>query len=416
MEKYWLLLEAYAFVWIENEEVLFYNSLSGGSFKCKITDALKPIIKELLNENNLYCVEITQRSLSHVDIYSLVKKLRNLFIGDLYSQSEFSGKPLVVVPRLSINEDLKNEVEDLNNVELFGQKILNNLYQITFYLTGKCQLNCKYCQKVHKQFVWCKKCNSSIDYNKIQNLLLQLKHSNLSQLNLVGGNPFNYYAFAELLKSVKQYSFKKNIYVHYKSIVCVKEISKCEFDKSFTIKVLVDCPIDKNILMRWMNLNYENVEFVVMITSLKDFEDVNAVSELNDCRVFYMPFYIESNLPFFEQNVYYNENDLQHIVWTKKDIFAHQVLNTNFFGSLMVDSDGKIYSNFNYFPIGEIDEDMAIIVSREMKEGEVWHKTRNNIPVCKDCIYKYLCPSPSNYEIIIGKNNLCHINNVIDKL
>lgn len=26
-----------------------------------------------------------------------------------------------------------------------------------------------------------------------------------------------------------------------------------------------------------------------------------------------------------------------------------------------------------------------------------------------DCIYQWLCPSPSNYELVIGQPNLCHI-------
>lgn len=48
------------------------------------------------------------------------------------------------------------------------------------------------------------------------------------------------------------------------------------------------------------------------------------------------------------------------------------------------------------------------IVQKEIQEGQSWLRTRKQEP-CNSCIYQYLCPSPSDYEIIIGRLNLCHI-------
>jgi len=45
---------------------------------------------------------------------------------------------------------------------------------------------------------------------------------------------------------------------------------------------------------------------------------------------------------------------------------------------------------------------------KEMLDNTAWRKIRNDYPCC-DCIYQWLCPSPSNYELAIGKPNLCHV-------
>jgi pseudo-rSAM protein len=50
------------------------------------------------------------------------------------------------------------------------------------------------------------------------------------------------------------------------------------------------------------------------------------------------------------------------------------------------------------------------IVHKEIDNGKSWFRIRNQAP-CNDCVYQWLCPSPSDYEIAIGRQNLCHINN-----
>ena len=44
----------------------------------------------------------------------------------------------------------------------------------------------------------------------------------------------------------------------------------------------------------------------------------------------------------------------------------------------------------------------------ETFEISVTIRVRDFTP-CKDCIYQWLCPSPSNYEIVIGRSNLCYV-------
>lgn len=107
MKKYWLLLEAYVFAWANENTALFYNSLSGKFVRIFQTEILKEIINSLLEENNLYCIEVTDVQLEHNEVREFVSTLRTMFMGDIYPQTKFTQKPLVVVPMESINEDKK---------------------------------------------------------------------------------------------------------------------------------------------------------------------------------------------------------------------------------------------------------------------------------------------------------------------
>lgn len=46
---------------------------------------------------------------------------------------------------------------------------------------------------------------------------------------------------------------------------------------------------------------------------------------------------------------------------------------------------------------------------KEMMTNDNWRRLRKNISICENCVYNFLCPDPSNYELVIGKNNLCNI-------
>jgi hypothetical protein len=41
--------------------------------------------------------------------------------------------------------------------------------------------------------------------------------------------------------------------------------------------------------------------------------------------------------------------------------------------------------------------------------GNAWLRIRGNEKPCNQCVNRDLCPSISNYELVIGKNNLCNI-------
>ena len=79
-----------------------------------------------------------------------------------------------------------------------------------------------------------------------------------------------------------------------------------------------------------------------------------------------------------------------------KDIFRKHIINKDNFGKLFILSNGDIYANILHKKLGNIKTD--------------WLRIRNQKPCC-DCLYQYICPSPSDLDLMIGQLNLCTVNN-----
>ena len=122
------------------------------------------------------------------------------------------------------------------------------------------------------------------------------------------------------------------------------------------------------------------------------------------------PVYDNTNLPFFEEQVFLEKEDIFSKPISMQEIMRNQVLNTHKFGKLFVASNGDVRAgSVLEAPIGNLHtESIRRLVHKEMTEGKSWLHIRNRKPCC-DCIYQWLCPSPSDYESVIGRPNLCYI-------
>jgi pseudo-rSAM protein len=121
------------------------------------------------------------------------------------------------------------------------------------------------------------------------------------------------------------------------------------------------------------------------------------------------PVYTGENLAFFEKNVFLTKEDILSTSISIKNIFANQSINIFDFGKIHIMPNGEVYANINHSLLGNIEtHSISEIVQNEVDEGKSWFNVRNMKP-CSDCIYQWLCPSPSDYEMTIGQSNLCHI-------
>lgn len=79
------------------------------------------------------------------------------------------------------------------------------------------------------------------------------------------------------------------------------------------------------------------------------------------------------------------------------------------FGKINIISNGDVYANVNHPILGSIyTHSIVEIVQYELDEGKSWLRVRDQNP-CNTCVYQWLCPSPSDYELFIGRSNLCHV-------
>jgi pseudo-rSAM protein len=121
------------------------------------------------------------------------------------------------------------------------------------------------------------------------------------------------------------------------------------------------------------------------------------------------PVYTGGNIAFFEENVFLVREDILSTSMSIKDFFFKQNMNTNDFGKINILTNGDVYANLNHPTLGNIStQSIDEIVYKELEEGKSWLRVRDQAP-CNNCLYQWLCPSPSDYEVAIDRSNLCHV-------
>ncbi len=82
------------------------------------------------------------------------------------------------------------------------------------------------------------------------------------------------------------------------------------------------------------------------------------------------------------------------------------------FGEISAFPNGDLYANINLPKLGNINLDsIENMLLSELKSGLSWRMIRNVQP-CNDCIYKILCPPPSNYDFAHNKVDLCLLDRI----
>ena len=73
--------------------------------------------------------------------------------------------------------------------------------------------------------------------------------------------------------------------------------------------------------------------------------------------------------------------------------------------------NGSITARMDGPTLGYVGRDELIdVIYKELVSNTAWRNIREGEP-CSQCVFQYLCPPPSNYESVIGKNNLCYVHN-----
>lgn len=91
-----------------------------------------------------------------------------------------------------------------------------------------------------------------------------------------------------------------------------------------------------------------------------------------------------------------------------KEITQKRIINQNFFGSMHIFSDNMIYTNLKSNSIAQISDSPKNILKKLLSKESMWFFTRKNLPTCSHCMYKNLCPSPSESELVANNFNFCY--------
>ena len=389
--KYWLYLEPFTFCFIKNKKALVYNSLSGEYFTCNMDRNIETIMNELLLPSNMYSILLTSSLMNDMYVRDFIKNIQKIMAGDILPETQEIDKPIIIFPKLNIYNDAKRFDS------LTRHNILENLRQVTICLdySTKSNLDRKYY-------------NMQFDVQIAKRLLDEIAHFKWIEIIIDAGKDItrNLPAFNYLKDISLELNLKLTIEINDRSLenINILDLEKC------MINILVYPDFDEKVLKEAVaqSQTFGNCFFTFHIATEDDYNRAESFCDEVELDGQYSLLYDRTNFHFFDKYLCLEEEEILLEKLNRKDIFRNQTLNTNDFGKLTIMPDGQIYAN-TYFPaLGTLNDDIRELIFKELTEGQSWLRIRNMKP-CSDCIYQWLCPSPSNYELATGKPNLCHV-------
>ena len=357
---------------------------------------LDTLIAGLLELENMYCIELDQSDVDDDLLSSFIKQVVDAGFGDLKPVIAGELKPISMVPVLKMQGALNTR--RIDHYIKHNDNMMGYLHEVEVCL-NKSIVNGESLK--------------SISYSDLLNFIESINiYKNWNKITISGEDIFLYPQFEAFNKILDEYSIQKTYVLNLKN--CSIDKSKYLFAvmESTELRINVESGFDKEKLEEVVyGLNNEEVsiELCFEITSEEDYHTVEeAIESLKLINYTIKPLFTGDNLPFFEENIYLTKEDINTIALTKREIFAHQAVNTNYFGKIWIKSDGVVHANNYAKPIGHISEPVNDMLIKEMTLGTSWRNIRNQAP-CNNCVYQWLCPSPSDLESAIGKPNLCHV-------
>lgn len=374
--NYWFLIESYVYINIANGSALLYNTLDGVALESSQIEIID-LLEEILLEENCGVILLKNEHLEQPVIFDFIKKLRENYMGDIIDVNLSKGKPIQILPYINY-QNKRNKKYNF----AFLESLLQVMFEVNIHL------------------------DNTSDIEKIKAYLQYVPDN--SVFNVIGDmkNVDGAIDFVNFLKNRQNPKIISCLYTYIPDL-CL------DFNDDFLYKISVHFPIDKSKFRESIQLIERlNTPFgyIFDVTSLEEYQEANClIADYQIEKYVFNPVYTGNNIQFFKENIYLTKDDILSVQISMKDLFSKRAINKNDFGKIHIMPNGDIYANVNHSVLGSIyTHSIYEIIQKEIEEGQSWLRVRNQAP-CNNCVYQDLCPSPSDYEIVIGYPNLCHV-------
>jgi len=403
----WFALKSHVYVEFKEIEMLLYDTKSGNRIETKQQEAID-LVSQLYDPKNLGVTRLSDKMLLKPGLSGFINEVLEKQMGELIDMEKFPQKPVRLTPILSLQKDVDKLKKKEENNPLIGNNTKNYLMRLNIYLNNSCSLNCPHCNKRYKQFLCCTTHNADqeLTYEEVESVFHQIEYASVGEINILGGNIFEYTRLAQLYKLLDAFKDIVHCYFYYENYKpnVLPDSIKLEMIVTFPIKEIVF----KNT---WHLVDREKTTVHFIVQNEEEYGQIeNLIKEYNIVHYRVHPVYTGENLKFFEDNVFVNREDLFAKTLSIREIFRNKKLNCHFFGTVYVLPDGTVKANTHVPELGNIKIDSLMhMVFKEIIDNTAWRTIRDSKP-CSDCLYQFICLPPSNYEKAIGKPNLCHVH------
>ena len=352
------------------------------------------LVESTLSEKNLSVLYFPGKRLEKKNLVDFINRLRKNFMGDIIDIQYSNHKPIQFITQANLL-DYKIEKQKtffFNNTSQIDLK--SYLDEVTIVINGNFTDS-----EFTKQTWLCNKAHKNTDRHMpielIKKIGESLKNTNVTTVNIIGTDITAHPDINSIISFFKTLPLKVE-YIQ-NSYGC-----KCEYITSIIL--------DVKSLNNSDNIFTEEQTYLFIVETDKDLIFLDTFIEKNQIKHYkIIPYFIGDNLDFFRKNVYVDKSDLEYEPQKMNDIYAKKFINLNSFGRLFITATGEVYSCLYEKPTSIFKGTFKDIIMQELcSDDSPWRNIRHEEPCC-NCIYQWLCPSPSSYEKAIGKPNLCHI-------
>ena len=398
---YWFYLSPKVYVTCK-ENIFLYHTESGA--RLEVTERhLKDLLQAVYEPKNLGVVEFPQELWKQEGTHALIEQMLSLHMAGLIPIDREQGKPINFLPRLNLQKDVDKAVS-IGELSLVVDDLLSYLSRLTLCLGGG-RLCPSYLSRV-----WREQEAHWMSPSLLYSLLEQARHSRLKQVGLYADSMFRHPQIKEILGLLENYEYDYQLWMsakHYlqhqeqikmclRSMKCICHLSLLA--SATELEDLARMSEEDVPLSSWHFLIEDEAQYA----HVEQFTERWGIgqSEL-------VPIYTGDNLPFFEEYIYLSEDDIFSEPIEMRRIFCNQKLNSNDFGALTVLPTGECRVSMNTPALGNLPQSSLLeILYKELTTNTAWRKTRNS-GKCQKCFFQYLCPPPSSYEQVIGREDLC---------
>lgn len=387
-----LTIKPNVFLWKNADMALLYDSESYNYHEFRLSDSTSSFCEEISDYDNLYSVNY-DNSTANKDVADLVKIITDKGFGVLHDESAncISLPPLLNIQR---RRKLPEKVYGENS-----DHTLRYLSEVIIFTGGRSRGNDYY-----KQIDYPINTSEVLTSDDIIAFIRNIDSPYITKINIVFSDFKNYPNLDRLLEFLSGIKDKILLSVLYEDLIGNGIIKSTE-NLGLKINVLFDVKENPECDKLYdSNFMYT---FVITLESEYDKADEMArISGIEDINV--IPVYNGGNFEFFRKNVFLSKDEILDSRLSKREIFSHQVLNTVNFGKIYLLPDRKVYSDTGILEsVGSIDSSVYEIIDAELEKNHSWMRIRD-AGKCKECLYRFLCPSPSRYERIMNMECICN--------
>ena len=400
---YWFYLSPKVYV-TSKENIFLYHTESGA--RLEVTEEhLKDLLQAVYEPKNLGVVEFPQELWKQEGAHALIEQMLLLHMAGLIPIDREHGKPINFLPILNLQKDVDKAVS-IGELSLVVDDLLSYLSRLTLCLGGG-RLCPSYLSRV-----WREQEAHWMSPSLLHSLLEQARYSRLKQVGLYADSLFLHPQIKETLGLLESYEYDYQLWMsakhylqHQEQIKMCLRSMKCICHLSLLVSAT-----ELEDLARMSEVDAQLSSWHFLIEDEAQYARVEQFTERwGIVQSELVPIYMGNNLPFFEEYIYLSKDDIFSEPIEMRRIFCNQKLNSNDFGALTVLPTGECRVSLNTPILGNLMQSSLLeILYKELTTNTAWRKTRNS-GKCEKCFFQYLCPPPSSYELVIGREDLCRL-------